>query len=224
MSAIVDRIKKLLALARDKGASEAEAATAMRMASELMLKHNIDEPTEEVPTVGYHQVVYEDTDKWVYWLGRAAALIYSCKEVETTRGGKRGIGFIGRPDNTEAAFTTLVWLVDQVEEQYKLHLPRGLSKGARAEFRRTFKYAAALRVVGKAQEIVKHNKLTGKALLVIDQRKAEADEFFKSGGGRSIQGRSHKPGMGSMSGYAAGDSIKLNEATGRPNQLRIGKH
>src|SRR5688500_9369454 len=42
MSEIIDRVRKLLALAKDKGASEHEAATAMAMASRLMMQHHID--------------------------------------------------------------------------------------------------------------------------------------------------------------------------------------
>ena len=43
----IDRIRKLLALANDKGATEAEAATAMRIAQQLMMEANLSAATIE---------------------------------------------------------------------------------------------------------------------------------------------------------------------------------
>jgi hypothetical protein len=42
LSAVVEKIRKILALGRDRGATESEAATAMAKAQELMARYNLD--------------------------------------------------------------------------------------------------------------------------------------------------------------------------------------
>ena len=44
---VVDKIRKLLRLARDQGATENEAAVALGMAQRLMMQHNITDVEEE---------------------------------------------------------------------------------------------------------------------------------------------------------------------------------
>lgn len=212
---IIDRIRKLLALARDKGASEAEAATAMEMASKLMLQHNIKESEvdEKKEEPGLFPGVYPSADEWEYNLAAAAAKIYSCKEFEASVRGQKVIGFVGLKENCEAALETLKWLVEQGEAQYKQSLPKGLSKSERAEFRRTFKFGLSLRVLDTAQQIVEKNKLTGKALMVIDQQKAEAEEALGNMGGRQRARRSKDLRSGHIAGFVAGENVKLNERT-----------
>ena len=84
---------------------------------------------------------------------QAAGFFYGCK-VLFWRSGKHGFAFIGRPDNTDAAEMTMMWLTQQIKELYKANLPKGLTQPQRQEFRKTFKVACAHRVYLRAAEFV----------------------------------------------------------------------
>ncbi|OXE37522.1 MAG: hypothetical protein CGW95_01000 [Phenylobacterium zucineum] len=129
--------------------------------------------------------------------------------------------FVGRPDNIDAAQDTLAFVLLQVEALYKSHLPKGLSKQARAEFRRSFKDACSHRVYERCAKIVeeqtqKDNPSTGStALVVIEHRKQlklEVDDYLKAAGARTIKSRSVsvKLNEGYLRGRLAGDHVELN--------------
>ena len=151
---IRDKIRKLLDLAKNDGATEAEAETAMRFASALIMKHGIEESSlKKVKlTTGRSETKEVIRDEWELWCAQAAGDLYSCRIV-CYRGPQEFV-FVGREANRDAALDTFGMIVAQVEKQYKIHLPRGLSKSARAEYRRTFKEACALRVYHRAKEVV----------------------------------------------------------------------
>ena len=74
---ILDKIRKLLALS--KSPNENEAAVALAMAQELMLRYNIDnidleqESTEDIIEIDF-KISYqaeESSLRFVYWLGKA---------------------------------------------------------------------------------------------------------------------------------------------------------
>lgn len=69
--------------------------------------------------------------------------------------GKNGIMFVGREELIELAEETMFWLFRQVEQLYKTALPKGLSKTARNEFRKTFKAACAERTLQRVREYIR---------------------------------------------------------------------
>lgn len=215
---IIDRIRKLLALARDKAASEHEAATAMAMASDLMIKYNVDHVDDaDAPGVIEGSYTTEKFDqKWHSFMHTSIATLYDCRGL-VQRGHRK---FVGRPFNVAAAEETWPFVLEQVEALYKSSLRafKGemgkLSKEQRGEFRQTFKEACALRIWRKVSEIkaAQKNMIPGhKALVVIDSLKDELDAHFAEkeyGKGRQLQVR--RSGFGTGAGLAAGDSINLN--------------
>lgn len=222
---IKQRVRKLLNLARDSGATEAEAANAMSMASALMLKYNIevtDEP--DAKTVGMSKrYCMGYSDSWHITCSSAAAMLYSCKNIVHNR-GQAGYSFVGRLSNGEMAGETMEFLINQVEVLYKQYLPRGLSKEARAEFRRTFKQAAAMRLVNRVWEILEQMKkddnkaleYTGsKALVIVEsikQQLKEAEDFMKQQipGVKTMKTRVLQGGSGTRAGIEAGNRIEIN--------------
>lgn len=228
MSDIKDRIRKLLNLANDKGATEAEAESAMAMASALMLKYNItiDESKGEDTTITAGDIVGAEqgfSEMWHMNLASAAAYLYMCKNI---RYRDYGTKFIGRPDNIDAAEQTWFYLIKQVEQQYKIHLPKGMTKAERSEYRRTFKYSCSIRVYNRAVDIMqqfrnndaKAIEYTGSRALVlvatIDQQLKECREFMDKEFPDLKKGRNvaRKVGSGSHDGYKAGEKVKLNHA------------
>lgn len=214
-SKIIDRIRKLLALARDKGASEAEASLAMAKASELMLQHNIDNIDEDtgVGVIAGIPVGGDLGQNWHIIIAAAVGRLYTCRGV---RYGRDKFYFVGKPDNVEACEVTLVFIVGQVDALYKeaLNIYSGrLNKTMRAELRTTFKEACAIRIAHRVNEIVAtmRNRIPDhKALVVIDQSLSEADDLLNAGGvkkGKEVTVR--KSGIGTGAGWSAGDAIKL---------------
>jgi hypothetical protein len=225
---VVEKIRKLLRLARNKGATEAEAATAMGMAQKLMLQHNIDNVEEAVEQIAvrgdWHDA--EIDKKWQQILMSAVAKLYNCRAVMMVH--TRKVQFVGKPSNVLVCADTLQWVVEQVGELHKQALRTfrqdQLARNGEApnlqqrkfesrNFRLNFKEACAHRIWQRVNEIVAaaRNEIPAHmALVVIDQALAAADDLLKEDNvkaGRAMRMRSS--GLGTGAGRAAGDQVKL---------------
>lgn len=219
---IHEKIKKLLRLANNSGATEAEAANAMQMASALMLKHNISVDLSEdgeIKIIRGETVVEDCSETWHRVCATTVALLYSCRVIVMNGGG---FEFVGRTDNIDDCNQTLPYIITQVELLYKMALPRGLSKSARADFRKTFKMACASRCHRRAYEIMEQMRnddakaleYTGSTALVvvknIDAMRKEADEFMGTQKLRNLPAVRQRFGSGTLAGHRAGDNVQLN--------------
>lgn len=217
---IVERIKKLMRIGQpNSGATEDEAATAMSLASALMLKHNLDvqlddDKDDKEAVHGNYTLGHDD---WHINCANAAALLYSCRTLILRRSG--GISFVGRKNNIEACEMTLGYLVCEVERLYKLHLPKGMSKIDRANYRRTFKWACSMRLAARAWAIIemlrrddlKAIEATGSRALVvvesIDAQLKAADMLL--GDVKTMVVHPRAAGMGTLDGRRAGETVEL---------------
>lgn len=233
---IAEKIKAMLAKAAEgSGATEEEAASALAMAMAMMTKYGISQ--NEIAEAGEESVIagrYSDALylKWHLYTAQAAAFLYYCKVTQIS-GTKKRVSFIGKPSNIEAAEMTFLWINNQVESLYKKHLTPGLSQSVRAELRRTFKMACALRVRTRAWEIMQamaNNdalaiEMTGSTALVvkshIEKEQAATAAFYEGLDLRPAISRPNKEGIGTHMGYRAGDQVQLNRAV-KSEQLRIG--
>lgn len=224
IASIKEKIRKMLALgAADSGATEDEAATAMRMAMGLMAKHGIDQATlgGAKPTAKMAARVDRSIQPHEVWLASAAGVLYGCR-VLFWKSGKHGFAFIGRSDNTDAAEMTMMWLTQQVESLYKQALPSGMTQKERAEFRRTFKVACAHRVLHRANAFVANPiqiaaDISSTALVVSGYFKeldAENKQVLAGIATRKSSARGTRSGSGTMAGYAAGDKVQLHRRVG----------
>jgi hypothetical protein len=214
MSAVVDKIRKLLAVTTARGATENEAAQAMAAATRLMMQHGIDKAEVTKGDVGFGDVL--EMDKKYHMFAAFSAMTLMGTKVVTN--GKEHIQFVGREDNVMASMVLYKAIIDQIERLYKEMLPKGMSKADRANYRRTFKEAAVARVFARCTEIV--NTLTegrGTALLVLDHRKqlaSEADDFIKGAlpksKGKTVSINRHDT-AGGIAGYHAGNRVKLQD-------------
>ena len=217
---IVEKIRKMLRLARDAGATEAEAATAMGMAQRLMLQHNIDNVEEVVEQVAiqgdWHN--YEIDKRWQQLLLLAIAKLYNCRSL-MNRDGR--VQFIGKASNVLVCADTLVWVTEQVNSLHKEALKafgngRKLTKYEYRDFRLTFKEACANRIYQRVIEIVaaSRNEIPAHmALVVIDQALAAADDIIATmnvKAGRAM--RLRRSGFGTGAGHAAGNQVKLQHS------------
>lgn len=224
LSSIKDKIRKMMALgAAGSGASEEEAATAMRMAMGLMARHGIDQATlgGAKPSARMAARVDREIKPYEVMTAQAAGTLYGCR-VLFWKSGKLGFAFIGRPDNTDAAEVTMMWLTQQVEELYKANLPKGMTQKERAEYRRTFKVACAHRVYQRALDFVRNPQqiatdIKSTALVVGDyfkQLQGENQVVMADMSIKKSRARGTQAGSGTMAGFRAGDSVKLHRQVG----------
>jgi len=215
MEKIRDRIRKLLRLAKDKGATEAEAANAMAMASRLMLEHNIEhiDDEKEAKAIWGPVMTTPYKEEWHRTIGSSVALLYSCRHVLY---GGCFHQFVGKATNVTVCEETFVWACEQVEELYKVGLVAfkdrlgRLSKSQRGNFRATFKDACAQGISLRVREIVEKNMRdipSWKSLVVIDQALAEASAMVEGLPTRELAVR--KGGLGTGAGYMASEQVKL---------------
>lgn len=221
------RIVKLLNLSRDRGASEAEAATAMTMATKMMLLHGIKESDLQTSkaVAGRSETTELERD-WQEIIADISGKLFGCMTLlGKSLNGAPMFYYIGRPENHDAAKQTFNFLCDQVERLYKNGLPRGMSQRDRANFRRTFKYACASRIYHRGMGLIEEMKrgehtqdVAGGTALVVqgyfDKLADEVDEFLKKAK-MNIRMKKSKPratGLGSAAGHAAGNAVNLRGA------------
>ena len=216
MSDIQDKIRKLLALANDKGASEGEAANAMQMATALMMKYNITHLSDPSPV--NTDARKREYDLWEAWLLTIVGKLNGCK----AHMGRDWMAFTGREENRLACWQMFEFIAEQIERLYKRDLPKGMTQSRRANFRRTYKQAAATRVYVRGEEILlalrtKDNEISGCTALVVaqtfDQMMGEAEQYLESKG-ITLRSKTSKTkvGFGTLAGMAAGEEVKINPA------------
>lgn len=235
MSDIHDKIRALLNTANDARGNDNERANAERIASMLMMRHGIakDELGEKATVIDGNK--FEIAYKWYRFAASAAAELYGVKPFYTTGGPVLLCRFIGRPENIEAAQDTLAFYLLQVESLYKFHLPKGMTKKERADYRKTFKDQCAFRIYERVVKIVaEQTRATTKvshatALVVLEHReqlKLEADDHIsKMSGVRRMKGvKVHsRSATAAIDGRRAGDAVDLNRKVNARAPLQIGR-
>ena len=219
MDKIIDRIKKLLALANDQAASENEATVALAKARQLMLDHSVSadvlnaEQTERVVTWGAWRGGMDDN--WQVYCGIAACRLYGCKLVTDKQGGYR---FVGTPEKMDIAELTYRYLVGEIEKRYKLALKvlsdtKATDKRIRADLRRSFKNAAAGVLCDRVNQILaaQATPSNSRALVIVDQDEAAAQALLDSAKTKKKTVTLTSHGIGTYAGREAGKSIKLQE-------------
>lgn len=225
----IEKIKKLMRLGQpNSGATDAEAASAMEMASILMAKYAVQVTLDDdtAPDAVKGDVDWKFDESWHQECGMASGYLYYCKPLFHRWGTQHGVSFVGRPDNITACELTLAFLVAEVERLYKVNLPKGLDKTTRAEYRRTFKFACARRLAARAWAIMetlrnddaKAIAATGSKALVlvqsIDVQLAEAAAILEADGVKSKKAVTRKAGNGTDAGRAAANTVQLQKQVG----------
>jgi hypothetical protein len=117
---IVARIRKLLRLAEDAGATEAEAAAALERANALLLRHNLTLDRVAV-SAGEPPVVTEQHIRagWAgSWRGTLLGLLARhnlCAPIISRQGKVDTVVVVGRPVNVAATHALYDWIAAQLE-------------------------------------------------------------------------------------------------------------
>ena len=163
---IINKIKKMFALANDEGAAQGEAENAMRMANKLMEKHmltSIDLHTSEEMSITFldaHRYV------WARHLYNAICPVYSCSMFLQ---GKKYV-LVG----TESDMVTTGIVVDGLIKNIKR-----ASKGQNV----TFSNGAVLEIARQCREIIANRKtdvtpIVGTGLVLADVYDTKMDKVL----------------------------------------------
>lgn len=231
---ILERVRKMLALANDLAASEGERDNALRMAHNLLAKHELDmedvkgferdkvDPREKHENEGWNLL-------WCWDVRKAMAKLFFCKyirgpKINATRGKHY---WIGRASAVTTAMYMADWIIagmlKEADRRYKHRLtPEG----------RSFCVGCSERLLVRVREMLKAQqeeyKAVGSGLVVIDIAKAEDDANAEMmNATMSIKLVKHRSSKVEQSSYGAGrahaDSINLSkQLANKKGTLGIG--
>jgi hypothetical protein len=117
---IVERIRKLLRLAENAGATEAEAAAALERANALLVRHNLSMDAiavsgGEQPTVTEQHIRAGWAGSWRGSLLGILARHNLCSPIISRRGRTDTVVVVGRPANVQATHAMYEWIAEQLE-------------------------------------------------------------------------------------------------------------
>lgn len=224
---ILARLKKMLALGRNAGATEAERETAMRMAQSLLAKYNLSIAEAEAhgekvdeERVRYDSVFYGRP--WARNVANAVAKLLFCRYIYTpaTVAKNTRHSFVGRHSNAVSAAELAMFLVDSITREGRAHQRKIM--GANEAFR-AFGWGAAASILERVEKILEETKAekqpgTSLVLASVYQQELVANTkvfdvmFPKTRKGHRGQG------FNSRSAFAAGQ--EYGNKVGLNNQLR----
>lgn len=219
-STIHEKIAKLLALSTSS--NDGESAAAMALAQKLMMQHGIEQdqlnPTEK-PRVGETSREPLKAD-FQGIAGQAAAVLYGCKVVYYQNGKDKEIVFVGRESNREVAKATWSFFLLQIEAQYKVDLPKGLTQKERAAFRLDYKLSMARRMYQRCESYQPSNP--GTALVVHKAGLVEEVDDYLGGLGvkvKKAKARTIKSAQALVAGDAAGRRADIERQGGSKGDI-----
>jgi hypothetical protein len=170
MTSLHEKIAKLLRLADDAGATEAERLNAAGKAQNLMLKYAIQEldlEPEQRTDVTHADRVFRGPHEWaIRWRGSLLHSIAKANRCRTYRVGAKSNAtthhsrVIGTPDDIRFVLSLYDWLAPWIESEaqreltaaWQLGEPGTKTNAQRAKWRASFAFGAAGRIGERLQE------------------------------------------------------------------------
>lgn len=240
--AISSKIRKLMALANNAGATAAEAAAAAAMAAELAVKFNLDlEEAAKTQPQRNKKMIKKMTEVWcsprdrkaVLSLGYGVAQLYACVNLITWVPPRNWFSFVGQEHNAELAELWLRYLWEACQrlnkEYNRSRGAHGLSAKAQSvsdqAFRLQFASVVCNRLIEKRKQMAQTGvqQSNGTALMVVNWYDAEMKEvnaFLNSyiptkKAKTRTQVRDHNAGR---AGAQAGERVSLDTQIGASKQ------
>lgn len=199
---IIEKIRKLFALAANEGATGAESENAMRMANAMLSKHSL----EMSQLTGHDEKVfctfaeYDIRPAWIKSAIGSICRLYNCRTVFDYNWTEPKTLIIGTGANRMTATIVIDQITDQIRKECR-------GKGA------AFRNGASIGLADVVNKILDDRRkdtteiLPGTGLMVIDQMKQQADAaalfvqenfsgLVKTKGGKgSAEGRQYGQGL-----------------------------
>jgi hypothetical protein len=214
---MIEKIKKLFALAANEGASSNEAATAMKMANALLQKHAIEKhQLRESDDAGFNFRSYPVESAWVKSVIGTVTRLYNCRAIFDYNWPKPKTVIIGTDSNRITALIVIEQLIKQIQND---------TKGENA----AFKNGAALGLQDVCQKIIRDRAtendgveaIPGTGIMVLDiekQQKMAVDEFINENFSNL---KSAKRGRASSEGRAYGGGLNPGARMNGSGQRRL---
>lgn len=187
---ILERVKKMVALGNDAGATEAERETALRMVYNLLAKYNLsmsDLPEDQSNEARERQDVVISADRWARSLAQAVAKLFFCKYFYSGTGtsGKDKHCFVGRQSNVITARYMSEFLIKSVKREASRRY-----KSPTTPQGRSFCVGTVDSVRKRVEEMIKQDTEstpgTALALVSLHEREADANEKWLNNAGVSL--------------------------------------
>lgn len=155
---ILNRIRKMLALANDAGATEGERDNALRMAHATLAKYNLDIADAEAagkPT-GEPRIMHTATfygRPWARTVVAAVSRLFFCKYVygSATKGKETRHHFVGKQSNALSAAEMAQYLVESIAYEARR---RARAAGEGNTYLRSFALGAGRRLGERVHELM----------------------------------------------------------------------
>lgn len=134
---IIDRIKKMLALANDLAATEGERDNALRMAYNTMAKYNIDMSHVEEQTKQEARINFDSTSwswMWAKQVNQIVGKLFFCKYYfgHAINGTQCHHHFVGKESNAMTAAVMADWIVNSILKEGRSIYKQNTAPGTRA--------------------------------------------------------------------------------------------
>lgn len=217
---VLDRIKKMLALSNDSGATEAERETALRMAYNTLAKYNLslsDLPSEDTTEARERQDVVISADRWARSLSMAVAKLFFCKYFysQTGTSGKDKHCFVGRQSNVITAKYMSEYLIKSIKREASKRYTSPTTPNGRS-----FCVGTVRSIGGRVEQMLQQDTEStpgnAVALIGVHKREEEANAAWLADEGTSLQtskGRADNSLRSGAyhSGKEYGKSVSLNQ-------------
>jgi len=229
---IIARIKKMMALAKDAGASQGERDNAMRMAYNTLAKYNLDESdlTEEEAReiLGF----MGPSGPWCRRVANSVAGLFFCNYYSQRTGKKLTHKFVGKNANALTAQLMTEYVIKSIEgeagkiarkEKFDSTWKTNFAKGAASII-----YDRCLELREKQSEELVASTGTGMVLASLYKRERDANSGYLASIGIKLRKRASTEqgagGGGFSAGKEFGAGISLHGQVGgkASGQLRIG--
>jgi len=228
MDKIIDRIRKLLALADlTKNPNEEEAASAARMAADLLQRHNLDMAdlaTPANPAIGPHASIYEPAytqNRWKAVLCNGVAPTYFCRYYTTPEGlNGATLTFVGKQHNADVALSIATYLISTIARMANTAAAAAHAADKKtnpAKFRRSYAEGAAARMYHRLEQIRREAEAATPATpttpglpALYTQELALVDDFIKDMGLRPSSNHNQKHDLHAYAqGHKDAEAISL---------------
>lgn len=220
---IVNRIKKMMALANDPAASDGERENALRMSYALLAKHNLDMADVQGKPMGPQEARQQQASEfygrpWAISVAAAVGDLFFCKYYFRPSGKNKAIHtFTGKESNAQAALDVAESLVRSIYQEATRKMRAADESVA---WRRSFATGAMFKIrdrIREMQSTAPKELATSTALVLVGLRDSEkaANELFLVDQGVTLKmAPSRAKRTVSMDAYAQGKEFgsKLNLA------------
>lgn len=219
---IIDRIRKMLALANDLAATEGERDNALRMAYATMAKYNIDIAKVEAAGQKEEARIKFDADGWSWmWskhIRNVIADLFFCKYIvgRAINGTQCHHHFVGRESNAMTAAMMSDWIVNSILKEGRAIYKQNTAPGTRAfAIGALDKLRERVAQIKREREAELERESTGTSLVLQNHYAAERaanDRWLVEAGMRLQKGRGSQRAVRDGDAYHAGQAFgaKIN--------------